>query len=195
MYLVSETRDFFPFDAYCCGQKMTKTYLDNGYIRYSCASGSHGRFFTISIDPKKQSYCSCDWGRSPMDTENFEDFRLYHGCFCGARYSILKDGTQVSFDIKGHNSDDVSDVALKSLSAIWDDFGGPFRTTSIADEKKLAKEVFKCVNSQIKERRDFFVSYNKVDKNWAKWIAGTLEENGYSVFYKHGTSNRATILY
>lgn len=27
---------------------------------------------------------------------------------------------------------------------------------------------------------DFFISYNKEDKQWAKWIAGILEENGYS---------------
>ena len=30
-------------------------------------------------------------------------------------------------------------------------------------------------------KKDFFVSYNKSDKAWAKWIAGTLVENGYSV--------------
>lgn len=30
------------------------------------------------------------------------------------------------------------------------------------------------------EERDFFISYNKDDKSWAKWIAGTLEENGYT---------------
>ena len=32
------------------------------------------------------------------------------------------------------------------------------------------------------ERKDFFVSYNKDNKDWAKWIAGTLEENGYTVY-------------
>jgi len=32
------------------------------------------------------------------------------------------------------------------------------------------------------EKKDFFVSYNKEDKVWAKWIAGTLEENGYTVY-------------
>jgi len=31
-------------------------------------------------------------------------------------------------------------------------------------------------------KKDFFVSYNKDDKTWAKWIAGTLEENGYTVY-------------
>lgn len=31
-------------------------------------------------------------------------------------------------------------------------------------------------------KKDYFVSYNKDNKDWAKWIAGTLEENGYTVF-------------
>ena len=31
-------------------------------------------------------------------------------------------------------------------------------------------------------KKDFFVSYNKTDKKWAKWVAGTLEERGYSVY-------------
>ena len=29
--------------------------------------------------------------------------------------------------------------------------------------------------------KDFFVSYNRADKQWAEWIAWTLEEAGYSV--------------
>lgn len=29
--------------------------------------------------------------------------------------------------------------------------------------------------------KNFFISYNKADKNWAEWIAWTLEEQGYSV--------------
>ena len=28
--------------------------------------------------------------------------------------------------------------------------------------------------------RDFFISYNKADGKWAKWVAGTLEEHGYT---------------
>ncbi len=32
------------------------------------------------------------------------------------------------------------------------------------------------------EKKDFFISYNKANKDWAKWIGGTLEENGYSVY-------------
>jgi tetratricopeptide (TPR) repeat protein len=30
-------------------------------------------------------------------------------------------------------------------------------------------------------QKDFFVSYNKADRQWAEWIAWTLEESGYSV--------------
>lgn len=33
-----------------------------------------------------------------------------------------------------------------------------------------------------KDIKDFFVSYNKTDKEWAKWIAGTLEENNYTTY-------------
>lgn len=31
------------------------------------------------------------------------------------------------------------------------------------------------------EMKDFFVSYNNADKQWAEWIAWVLEEAGYSV--------------
>lgn len=34
-------------------------------------------------------------------------------------------------------------------------------------------------NPQI--QKDFFISYNRADKQWAEWIAWTLEEAGYSV--------------
>ena len=32
------------------------------------------------------------------------------------------------------------------------------------------------------QKKDFFVGYNKDNKDWAKWIAGTLEENNYTVY-------------
>src|SRR5438045_3533214 len=35
------------------------------------------------------------------------------------------------------------------------------------------------------DRRDFFVSFNRADQAWAAWIAWTLEEAGYSVWYQH----------
>src|SRR3954470_2968770 len=33
-------------------------------------------------------------------------------------------------------------------------------------------------------KRDFFVSFNRADRTWATWIAWTLEEAGYSVFFQ-----------
>src|SRR3954447_8540414 len=33
-------------------------------------------------------------------------------------------------------------------------------------------------------KRDFFVSFNRADQAWADWIAWTLEEAGYSVWYQ-----------
>ena len=30
-------------------------------------------------------------------------------------------------------------------------------------------------------RKDFFISYNQADQDWAEWIAWILEEEGYSV--------------
>jgi len=34
----------------------------------------------------------------------------------------------------------------------------------------------------MKEKRDFFVSYNKEDKQWAKWIAAVLVQEGYTCY-------------
>src|SRR3954452_10648799 len=34
------------------------------------------------------------------------------------------------------------------------------------------------------KKRDFFVSFNKADRNWATWIAWVLEEAGHSVFFQ-----------
>jgi len=33
-----------------------------------------------------------------------------------------------------------------------------------------------------KPKKDFFISYNKADKEWAQWIAWELEQVGYSTF-------------
>ena len=33
-------------------------------------------------------------------------------------------------------------------------------------------------------KRDFFVSLNSADRDWATWIAWTLEENGYLVIFQ-----------
>lgn len=143
------SEESFPFDAYCCGQKMNKTYLDGGYVKYSCASNSHGRLFVISIDAKKPSYCSCCSGGSPMRTKNFGNFRLYHGCpYCGARYSIVKNDLHISFEVDEDNSTDVSEVALKSLHAIWDYIGNPLQSNS-RDEVQTMKKVVDTANKII----------------------------------------------
>src|SRR5437879_3587745 len=34
----------------------------------------------------------------------------------------------------------------------------------------------------ITEPRDFFISYNSKDAQWAEWIAGILEDENYSVY-------------
>src|SRR3954451_20950744 len=33
-------------------------------------------------------------------------------------------------------------------------------------------------------RRDFFVSFNQADRDWATWIAWVLEANGFAVFFQ-----------
>lgn len=32
------------------------------------------------------------------------------------------------------------------------------------------------------DKRDFFISYNQDNKDWAKWVAGTLQESNYTVY-------------
>ena len=34
------------------------------------------------------------------------------------------------------------------------------------------------------EPKDFFISFNKADKNWATWIAWHLEEAGYTTMFR-----------
>ncbi len=33
-------------------------------------------------------------------------------------------------------------------------------------------------------KRDFFISFNQADRDWATWIAWVLEANGYPVFFQ-----------
>jgi hypothetical protein len=116
--------DNFPFVAYCCGKPMLKERQDD-YVYFRCANPDHGRWFAVSIDPSKQSYCSCDWGRSPLMTKDFGNFRLYGGCeVCGARYSIYKEGVQIAFEVQGSKPNEVNEVSAKGLASIWDHLGG-----------------------------------------------------------------------
>jgi TIR domain/NYN domain len=65
----------------------------------------------------------------------------------------------------------------------------PKRVTSVVDrfltiESLLADQGKQARRKSARKRvdmKDFFISYNKADKQWAEWIAWTLEEAGYSV--------------
>ena len=141
--------DIFPFDAYCCGKKMTKT-IQGDYVVFSCSQKNHSRFFRVSKNSNNTSYCSCGCGGSPMQTKDLGNARLYWGChFCGARYNIVKNEVEVSVEITGSNSTDVSDVAIKSLSSIWDSRGGPFGEDIEGINQKKLEKVLKKICPEI----------------------------------------------
>lgn len=48
-------------------------------------------------------------------------------------------------------------------------------------ERLLSESEHSASSSGNKDLKDFFVSYNSADSEWAEWIAWTLEEIGYSV--------------
>lgn len=79
----------------------------------------------MAVNPDEQSYCSCNFGRSPMLTKDFGDFRLYGGCICGARYSVFKEGTHIIFEVQGADHKEVQKVTAKGLASIWDHWGHP----------------------------------------------------------------------
>jgi len=139
------------FVAYCCGKPMLKEQRA-GYVHLRCADPNHGRWFAMAIDANKQSYCSCDSGRSPLITKDFGDFRLYGGCqYCGARYSVYKEGVQIVFEIQGSKADEVKKVSAKGMALIWDHLGGPgFGTDakSIFSKQNLA-EMIKSIRPDI----------------------------------------------
>jgi hypothetical protein len=41
------------------------------------------------------------------------------------------------------------------------------------------------MSDAVSGRRDFFVSFNSADRDWAEWIAAELEANGYTTYYQH----------
>ena len=114
------------FVAYCCGNPMLKEQRGN-HVHFRCANASHGRGFSMSIDPDEQSYCSCAGGGAPLITKDFGDFRFYGGCpYCGARYSVYKEGAQIVFDVQGSKADEVKEVSAEGMALIWDHMGrGP----------------------------------------------------------------------
>src|SRR5262245_23759169 len=52
----------------------------------------------------------------------------------------------------------------------------------------------RLVNDSSGDQRDFFVSFNQADRAWATWIAWTLEEAGYSVFFQDWDFNGNFVL-
>ena len=143
-----------PFVAYCCGKPMLKERRGD-YVYFRCANPNHGRGFAMAIDPGKQSYCSCDKGRSPLINKDFGDFRLYGGCqYCGARYSIYKEGIQIVFEVQGSKAKKVKEVSAKGMASIWDHMGGPWPDTdakSIFSKEDLT-EMIKSIHPNISVR-------------------------------------------
>jgi len=177
-----------PFRAYCCGKPMLKEQRGD-YVYFRCANPNHGRWFAVAIDASEQSYCSCDWGRSPLITKDFGDFRLYGGCqYCGARYSVYKEGVEIVFEVQGSNANEVKKVSAKGMASIWDHLGGPWPHTdakSIFSKQHLADmikgirpditvkvgeisgsgDVIKpSVEAERFERRDIFICHASKDK-------------------------------
>ena len=112
------------FVAYCCGKAMLSR-RDGGHVRFRCANPSHGRGFSMAIDPAEQSFCSCASGSSPMPCKDFGDFRLYAGCRqCNSRYSVFKEGAHVVFEVQGSNHKEVEEVSSEGLAKLWDHLGG-----------------------------------------------------------------------
>jgi hypothetical protein len=61
-------------------------------------------------------------------------------------------------------------IPVSMLAQVWTELGQSVQLSD-APETDLESQSMK----------DFFISYNRADKQWAEWIAWTLEEAGYSV--------------
>lgn len=112
------------FTAYCCGMPM-KSKREGNRIHFSCATGKHGRWFTISEDSSQESTCSCYSGEGELQTADLCAMRLYSCKMCGARYTVFVDGIKIETEVVGVNADDVARVGRESISAMWDRLGGP----------------------------------------------------------------------
>jgi len=143
-----------PLVAYCCGKPMLKK-RQGDHVYFRCANPNHGRWFAMAIDPGKQSYCSCDLGRSPLITKDFGDFRLYGGCrICGARYSVYKEGVQIVFEVQGSKAKEVKQVSAKGMADIWDHVGGiwPHADAKSLFSKEDLTEMIKSIHPNITVR-------------------------------------------
>lgn len=139
------------FVAYCCGKPMLKEKRGN-HLYFRCSSQRHGRGFSMAIDPKEQSFCSCACGESPMQTKDFSLFRLFGGCqYCGARYSVFKEGAQLTFEVQGSDHKEVQEVTAEGIASIWDHFGFPQEKVHINKifSKETLSEIIKSIKPDI----------------------------------------------
>jgi hypothetical protein len=95
------------FTAFCCGMPMKITQKGNR-ISFICATGKHGRWFTISENRSGQSTCSCYSGDGELVTADLGAIRLYQCKRCGARYTVFVDGVRVEAEIEGVNANEVA---------------------------------------------------------------------------------------
>lgn len=79
-------------------------------------------------------------------------------------------GMAVAADKKREETKTAFMIPTAILQQVWPELGQSVQQ-SIPPQQD--------VNSQ--GMKDFFISYNRADKQWAEWIAWTLEEAGYSV--------------
>src|SRR3954465_2146771 len=47
--------------------------------------------------------------------------------------------------------------------------------------RRESEDSHEMISDRGRSVKDFFISYNKADRDWATWIAWTLEEAGFSV--------------
>src|SRR4051812_41939113 len=98
-------------------------------INFVCATGKHGRWFSISENASEQSVCSCNWGKGKLRTADLGAVRLYECRECGAKYTVFVDGAAAAtVEINGINADDVATVGKAAIAKLWDrlyGFPGP----------------------------------------------------------------------
>jgi hypothetical protein len=85
-----------------------------------------------------------------MQGKDLGDFRLYAGCrYCGARYSVFKEGAHVVFEVHGSNHKEVQEVSSEGLAELWDHWGGPREGPPQALAGKTLAEIIKSVRPDI----------------------------------------------
>lgn len=135
------------FTATCCGLPMKVTVRD-GRVSFSCATGGHGRWFSITEDPSQESTCSCYSGTGELKTADMGAVRLYECRRCGAKYTVFVNGAEVRAEIDGVDADDVAKVGKETIARMWDrlydhssvGLGNPNERNSFRQEASTLKE-------------------------------------------------------